>query len=110
MLTTENEMALVECSEEHISVCKRPAEITSIPPDSYGCWEGQYEYRGKQLFAKKFEFEFLNLSIYFLGSCYELHHEHRTFTSAQSACQDAGGNLISIIDRYVICTYVIISK
>ena len=61
MLTTENEMALVECSEEHISVCKRPAEITSIPPDSYGCWEGQYEYRGKQLFAKKFEFEFLNI-------------------------------------------------
>ena len=55
---------------------------------------------------KKIEFEFLNLSIYFLGSCYELHHEHRTFTSAQSACQDAGGNLISIIDRYVICNNI----
>ena len=78
VLTTDNEMKLVECSEEHISVCKRPAEITSIPPDSYGCWEDQYEYQ---------------------GSCYELFHSRRTFTSAQSVCQDGGGNLISISDR-----------
>ena len=50
---------------------------------------------------KKFNLNFWTLQ-FFLGSCYELHHEHQTFTSAQSACQDAGGNLISIIDRYVI--------
>lgn len=25
-------------------------------------------------------------------------HQHRTFTSAQSACQDVGGNLVSIND------------
>ncbi|MCP3849892.1 MAG: hypothetical protein GY694_06600 [Gammaproteobacteria bacterium] len=53
-------MALVECSEEHISVCKRPAEITSIPPDSYGCWEGQYEYQGKLLYAKRVKLYFLD--------------------------------------------------
>lgn len=45
VLTTDNQMALVSCSEEHVSICKRPVEITSIPPDSYGCAEGQYEYQ-----------------------------------------------------------------
>ncbi len=45
VLNTDNEMQLVDCLGEYISICKRPTEITSIPPDSYGCSEGQYEYQ-----------------------------------------------------------------
>ena len=54
VITADNEMKLVECSEEHISVCKKPTQITSVPPDSYGCAEGQFEYE---------------------ASCYEFYHE-----------------------------------
>ena len=77
ILNTDNEMQLVDCAEQHISICKRPVEISVVPPNAYGCQYGQTAFR---------------------GSCYEFMHEYRTFTSAQSTCQENGGNLLSIND------------
>lgn len=71
-------MELVACHESYESICKRPTEVTSIPPDSYGCDAGQFEYQ---------------------GSCYAIEHEHRTFSSAQAKCVQDGGNLITINDK-----------
>ena len=33
ILNEQNEMELVECDQEHLSICKRPAEITTVPPN-----------------------------------------------------------------------------
>ncbi len=71
----DNEMYMVECNSMFASVCKRPQEISTVPPDSQGCDEGQMAFE---------------------GSCYDFNYEHRTFSSAQSICQKGGGNLLTI--------------
>ena len=79
ILTGNNEMKLNDCAEQHLSLCKRPAEITTVPPNAYGCGEGQFAYQ---------------------ASCYEFNHEYRTFSSAQASCQSQNnGNLIAINDQ-----------
>ena len=75
ILNEWNNMKLVECETDRMSVCKRPVEISVVPPNTYGCENGQSEFQ---------------------GSCYEFMHEYRTFSAAQSVCAEGGGNLLAI--------------
>ena len=84
-LTVDNEMQLTDCHEQRLSLCKRPAEITTVPPNSYGCGEGQFAYQ---------------------ASCYELNHQYRTFSSAKADCESGDGNLIAINDRCYIFPFI----
>ena len=77
ILNENKEMELVDCLDESMSICKRPVEISIVPPNTYGCQHGQFEYQ---------------------GSCYEIMHDYKTFSNAESSCKSNGGDLISIND------------
>ena len=77
ILNEDKEMELVDCLDESMSICKRPVEISIVPPNTYGCQHGQFEYQ---------------------GSCYEIMHDYKTFSNAESSCKSNGGDLISIND------------
>ena len=76
-LNQDYEMQLTDCAEQRLSLCKRPAEITTIPPNHYGCGEGQFAYQ---------------------ASCYELLHAYRTFSSAKASCLEGDGTLMVVND------------
>ena len=63
------------CHENMPSVCKTAQEITSVPPDHYGCDADQIAYE---------------------GSCYEVNLSYKTFSEAGEDCILKRGDLVTI--------------
>ena len=67
------------CHDPKASVCKTNQEITSVPPDHYGCTADQVAYR---------------------GSCYQVILSPKSFDAAHADCVDREANLVTITSEY----------
>ena len=63
------------CHDMKGSVCKTSQEISSFPPDQYGCTGDQVAYR---------------------GSCYEINFQYKSWYDAEKDCDKKGAHLVAI--------------
>ena len=67
------------CHDVMGSVCKTSQEVSSVPPDQYGCTGDQVAYR---------------------GSCYEINFQYKSWYEASAECGVKGAHLVSITSEY----------